>query len=323
MGKYLGLLMVVLLMGSCDDGDIKVEAINFDTVNASSCGDVIYKLRENEALFFKVSDGITPFVNEVTPIGSPRIFTIGSQVIVKYRGYNGAVTAANLCPDAIQPIFPVATVEWNGIGGNMEVTTTPVMSAPNETTGATKLISYNHNIIFKNIIFLKPSGRQIYNEFVFGDYTTPATTLPLAFTPANIHLCASGNTLYNAIDGGIEGMFIENLDPSLLSTDILDTPKTGYISATTNKLSYRLFQTALPNGGNDAYFCSSPFPATPVVNEEWLADPGANVTGIIEVTTTSNGSAFEHTIRLKGVTFRKGAVSFYFGNDIYFGQLIL
>ncbi len=324
MKKFLGLLLVVLALNGCDDGDIKVEAIDFDTVNTSSCGEVIYKIRDNEALFIKVPTALDAFANEVTPQGSPRTFAIGNEVIVRYRGYNGAVTSDNLCPDVIQPIFPVATIEWSGIGGNLEVVTTPVMSAPDATTGATKLVSYNHNITFKNIIFLKPTGRQIYNEFIFGDYTTNATNLPLQFAPNNIHLCPSGTTLYNAIDGGFEGMFIENLDPALLATDVLDTPKTRYISSTTNKLSYRLFQTALPTGGNDGYFCSSPLPATPAVVEEWLADPGANVSGIIEVTTTSNApGVFQHTIRLKGITFRKGGVSFYYGNDILWGNLII
>lgn len=323
MRKFLGLLLVVLALNGCDDGDIKVEAINFDTVNASSCGEVIYKIRENEALFIKVPTTLNAFANLITPAGSPRIFSIGTDVIVKYRGYNGNVTTDNLCPNVIQPIFPVATIEWNGIGGVMEVTTTPVMSVPDPTTGATKLVSYNHNIVFKNIIFLKPTGRQIYNEFPFGDYTTNATALPLQFGPTTVHLCPSGNTLYNAIDSGIEGMYIENFDPTLLSTDNLGTPKTRYISATTNKLSYRLFQTNLPAGGSDAYFCTSPMPVTPAVVEEWFADPGASLTGIIEVTTTPNASGiYEHTIRLKGVTFRKGDISFYFGNDIYWGQLI-
>ena len=324
MRKFLGLLLVVLTLNGCDDGDIEVEAINFDDVNASSCGEVIYKIRENEALFLKIPASRNAFLNEITPEGSPRIFPIGSEVIVRYRGYNGAVTSDNLCPDVIQPIFPIATIEWSGIGGNLEVVTTPVMSTPDATTGATKLVSYNHNITFKNIIFLKPTGRQIYNEFVFGDYTTAATSLPLQFAPANIHLCPSGTTLYNAVDGGFEGMFIENLDPTLFATDVLDTPKTRYISTTTNKLSYRLFQTALPTGANDDYFCTSPLPTTPAIIEEWLADPGVNVSGIIEVTTSDNVSGvFRHIIRLKGVTFRKGDVSFYFGNDILWGDLTI
>ena len=138
-------------------------------------------------------------------------------------------------------------------------------------------------------------------------------------------LCSSGTTLYNAADGGIEGLFIQNIDPQLLSTDssTLNTPKTGYISTTTNKLSYRLFTTALTTGTNESYFCGDTLPTVPAINEEWLADNGSGSTGIIEVTTTTGaGSTFVHTIKLKGITFRKGTATFYFGNSIVIGELI-
>ena len=84
-----------------------------------------------------------------------------------------------------------------------------------------------------------------------------------------------------------------------------------------------LFKTALATDTNDDYFCSSPLPASPEINEEWLADDGvANTSGIIEVTTTTIGTGFLHTIRLKDVSFRKGDNSFYYGNDILFGEVI-
>ena len=147
----------MLLLNGCNDGDVKVEAINFDNVTAASCGDIVYKATGNEVLFLKISFA-DAFVNDATPTGSPRIFDIGGEVSVRYRGYNGTVTADNICPNVIQPIFPVATVEWIATGGKVEITTTPVMSVPDAVTGATKLTGYNHNIIFRNIIFDKPTG---------------------------------------------------------------------------------------------------------------------------------------------------------------------
>jgi hypothetical protein len=59
------------------------------------------------------------------------------------------------------------------------------------------------------------------------------------------------------------------------------------------------------------------------VNEEWVAQPGVTGTsGIIEVTTTTNGTGYLHTIKLKGVTFQKGNNTFYYGNDILYGNLL-
>ena len=167
-------------------------------------------------------------------------------------------------------------------------------------------------------------GQQIYDEFFFGDYFSAATNLPLDFNSENVRLCPSGTTLYNTAGGGIAGMFIQNLDPALLSTAVLNTPKQSLITSATNKLSYRLLTTAIQSGTFDDYFCPATIPATPEINEEWLADDGvASVSGIIEVVTTTNGpNAFLHTIHLKGVIFRKGNSTFYYGNDIIFGQLI-
>jgi len=320
MRKYLGLLFLLLMLNGCDDGDIKVDAINFDGVTAVNCpgGEIIYKLKENEALFIKLPASLDAFRNELTPVGSPRPYTIGGNIIVKYRGYNGNVTSDNLCPNVIQPIFPVATIEWTAVAGTIEITTTPVMSTPDAVTGATKLVSYNHNIVFKNIIFVKADGQQVYDEFVFGDYTTAATSLPLNFPSTNVHLCPSGTTLYNAIDQAREGMYIENIDPTLFSITDLG-PKSRPITSTTHKLSYRLLTAALPTGTNDSYFCSAPLPTVPAVNQEWIAESGT-----IEVTTTSSSSGFhKHFIHLKGVTFRKGDVTFYYGDDILWGELDL
>jgi len=38
MKKFLGLLVVLLLLNGCDDGKLTVSSINFDAVAASSCG---------------------------------------------------------------------------------------------------------------------------------------------------------------------------------------------------------------------------------------------------------------------------------------------
>lgn len=326
MKKFLGLLVFILTLNGCDDGDVKVESLNFDGVTANSCGEVIYKIKGNQALFLKIPAITDAFKNEITPLNTPRIVPIGGEVVVRYRGYSGDVTADNICPDVIQPISPVATIEWVAISGDIEITTTAVWSAPDAITGATTLVKYNHNIVFRKIVFAKPDGQQIYNPYVFGDYATDATDLPLSFNPDNVALCPSGTTLYN-VSNNIEGMYIQDIDPTLFSTATADLniPKQRLISATANKLGYRLLLTALPSGGNESYFCSAPFPTTPAVNEEWIADPGvtANATGIIEVTTVTNGApnAFKHTIRLKGVTFRKGESTFYYGNDILFGEL--
>ena len=321
MKKILGLLVFILMLNGCDDGDLTIETINFTDVQSSSCGETIYKLNGNEALYIQIPESLNAFSNNVTPVDSPTSIAIGGTVSVTYRAYNGAVTAANLC-NTPAPISPIATEEWIATSGTIQIATIAVYSTPDVTTGATKILKYIHNIVFKNIVFSKPSGTQVYETFPFGEYSTTATTLPMNFDPEGIQICSSNQLLYNARTNGIEGLYIQNFDATLLDTANLNVPKTGLISSTTNKLVYRLFETALTTSNQD-YFCSTLLPASPAVNEEWIAKDGvADVSGVIEVITTTNGSGFLHTITLKAVTFQKDNNTFYLGDSIVMGTLL-
>jgi hypothetical protein len=320
MKNILGLLFLLLLLNGCDDGDLTVENIDFASVTTNSCGETIYKLNGNEAMYIKIPTSRNAFPNEITPTDTPIVIPIGGDVSVTYRAYDGAPSAANICATP-GPISPIATEEWTATAGTIEISAIAVYST-DETTGATTISRYVHNIVFKNIVFQKPSGTQIYESFTFGEYSTTPTTLPFDFNADDIKICGS-SLLYNARINGIEGIAITNFDSSLLSTDNLGTPKVGLISSTTNKLIYLLFASALTVTNNDDYFCAG-FPASQTVNELWAAQDGvADVSGIIEVTTTTNGpNSFLHKIVLKGVTFQRGNSTFYYGNSILFGNLL-
>jgi predicted small integral membrane protein len=112
------------------------------------------------------------------------------------------------------------------------------------------------------------------------------------------------------------------IDPTLLVNEVtpLNTPRTGIIGTTTNILTYRLFSGLLTS----AYFCNSTTPSTPVLSQEWSGVTGVTGTsGIIEVTTTTNGSSgFKHTIVLKKVTLKKGNNDFLLGDNFIYGELL-
>ncbi len=320
MKNILGLLFLLFIFNGCDDGDLTVENIDFATVTTNTCGETLYKLNGNEALFVKIPSSLNAFPNEIRSADSPLVIPIGGDVSVTYRAYDGTVGAANICSTP-SPITPIATEEWTASAGTIEISTIAVYTT-NETTGATAIARFVHNIIFKNIVFSKPNGTQIYETYVFGEYSTTPTVLPFDFSPDDLKLC-SNNVLYNARINGIEGISVENFDANLLSTADLGVTKTGLISSSTNKLSYRLFTTAITSASNDDYFCAGIFPDFPSVNEIWVAQDGvADVSGMIEVTTTTNGTGFLHTIVLKAVTFQKGNNTFYYGNAILLGNLL-
>lgn len=314
MKKIIGIVTFLSIMSSCDDGDLTVEAISFEDVPAQKCdlNNIIFKLKSNEALLLEIGESnAIPFLNDVST--APREYTIGGANKVVYRSYNGPITAGNVCA-TIPATTPTAVNEWLAVSGTIQVTTTAI-TTPNtaiNSPNATRITKYNHFIVLKNVTFLKPTGTQLYETFIFGNYTVDVTPPPFAFDE-NAEKCTTGNLIFNKI--GSEALLLD-IDPALFQN--ISGMQSGLISAT-NKITYKLFESGILNYD----FCADPLPATPVVKEEWTAKDGvAEVSGIIEVTTTTFGSSFQHTIRLKKVTFKKGNSEFYLGDDYLYGSFI-
>ena len=94
--------------------------------------------------------------------------------------------------------------------------------------------------------------------------------------------------------------------------------KTALIDGT-NKLTYRLFNNAV----NDAYFCATTTPSTPLLTQQWDAVEGVEATsGMIEVVTEVFGTGYKHTIHFKKAIMKKGNSTFTLGDDYIFGSFI-
>lgn len=314
MKRFLGLLVCAIAFNSCDDGDLAIENINFDDVAIKGCttNNILYKLNNQESLLYITADKDT-LVNDATPVGEPTIIDLSTENKVYYRFYNGVVADANIC-GIVPPGTPSVTDEWIATNGKVEINTTATKKV-DAVTNATTITGYNHNIIFKNITFDKGNGQeQFYETYTFGDYATTITPLPFKFL-TTLNICTATNQVYKFDDSNES--FTIDIDPLLIANVATDTPRTGTIGTTTNKLVYRLFS----NGGllTPDYFCKTPAPILPTVSETWLGKTG----GIIEVTTTTNGpNSFKHTIVLKSVTLEKGNNNFQLGDSYLFGELI-
>jgi hypothetical protein len=310
--KRFGLLVVfALLLNGCNDGDLIQEDISFEDVTTQKCitNNIIYKLKDSEALILEVA-GFT-FPTETTS----QELDISSSNRVLYRFYNGAVTPSTIC-ETIPPATPIVVNQWTTSGGKIVINTTAIKTT-NTTDNSTKITGYNHNITFKNITFVKSSGTQVYETFPFGDYIVSATPLAFAFNKT-LEQCSSSKQLY---DYNSSEALILDIDPTLIinQATALNTPRTGLISNTKNKLTYRLFSGLLTG----AYFCNLTFPTTPVVSEEWIAVAGvANESGIVEVTTTTLGTGFKHTVVLKKAKMKKGNSDFILGDNYIYGELL-
>lgn len=317
MKNFWSLLVFILLLNGCDDGDLTVEEIDLGTATPTKCSEnnILYKLNSNEVLILLIPEDQDPYENVDQDVEYP----INSSNQVIFRIYNGQISTDNICA-TIQPGTPQITEQWTAVAGTILITTTPVYSVPNETTGATKIVKYNHNIVFKNIIFQKPEGNQVYEEMIFGDYLTTATTLPFSFVPDDVEACTSKNTIYNVPLSRIESLVIQEVDPNLIKNEVGTV--TQVIGSTSNQLVYQLFNSAVQLPVSD-YFCATTTPILPLAKETWIGENGSleSQTGIIEVITTEEGSGYSHEIRLKNVTFSNGNTTFYYGNNVLYGIL--
>jgi hypothetical protein len=316
MKRVISLMVFVLIFNACDDGNLTQEDINFEDINTQNCGtnDVIYKLKEKEALLVEIPQ--SSFTNEPSSTGTPTIIDINSSNRVVYRFYNGNVSADNIC-ETIPPATPSVTEQWNATAGKIQIFTTAVKTV-NATDNSTRISGYNHNITFKNITFAKSSGTQIYETFPFGDYVISATALPFLFDKT-VEKCSSSNLIYNYTSSESLTLVI---DPNLIANEVtpLNSPRTGIVGTSTNILKYRLFAGLLTSD----YFCNTTTPSTPTISQEWNAVSGVmGVSGTVEVTTTTNGpGSFKHTIVLKKVTLKKGNSDFLLGDNYAYGDLL-
>jgi hypothetical protein len=315
MKRVVSLLVFALLLNGCDDGDLVLEDISFENTEVNNCknNNIFYKLEKTKVLLLEMDKTLLP--SESTPSDQPKTIVLSSSNRVVYRFYNGIPAVDNIC-ETIPPLTPVATDQWNATAGNIQIITTAKKDV-DLTNNSSKIVGYNHSITFKNITFATNTAPVTYESLVFGNYTTTlATSLPSAFDKT-LKQCPSTKQIFANTNS--EALTLD-IDPDLIvsTSTPLNQPRTGLISATKNKLMYRVFIGLLTSD----YFCTTPVPATPVISQEWNAVAGiSNVSGIVEVTTTTNGTGFKHTIVLKKATLKKGNSDFTLGDNYIYGEL--
>lgn len=324
MKKIVSIALLAFLLNGCDDGNISVEKIDFENIQPSNCTDnistnkLIFKLKETESLLLYVPK--TVFGGEPTTGGDTLKYSIDKNLYrVIYRAYNGKVSLNNIC-DVIPPATPNVIEEWIATSGIIQVTTTAKKDIDLENNSS-RITKYIYSIVFKDITFDKPGGPQTEEKFPFGDFVIDVPPLPLTFTASNANQCSVSKQIYNYNDKA--SLTIDNIDSSLIVNEITppNQPRTGLVNDITNKLFYRVFTGA---NVTPSYFCNITPPSNPEITQIWAGANGKidDQSGIIEVTTTTNGNNFSHTITLKNVTLQKGKNDFKLGKSFVLGTII-
>ncbi len=164
--KRILFLCFLGLMLSCDDGDLPIETIDFDSVSIQDCGNIdiatsniLFKINNDEALILTLQSGVLK--NEAS--NDSIISTVPSQSKVTYRIFSDNVTKNYFC-DAIPATEPLVIDEIEAEAG--EVTIKTILDEDG--------VSYKHTISLKEISLVSKSGQRITDLRIneFGTITT-------------------------------------------------------------------------------------------------------------------------------------------------------
>jgi len=126
---------------SCNDGDLQIETLDFDSITTVEfCGtleadqeNVVFKINDDESLILTLP--ASAIKNDTTSI----ISLVPSQSKLTYRFFSDKVSKGYFC-DAIPPTTPTVLDEIEATGGEVLITTT-----------ATDTVTYSHKIELNGI----------------------------------------------------------------------------------------------------------------------------------------------------------------------------
>lgn len=314
MKKIITFCLFIILLYSCDDGDLTIQGnFNFSNATPQYCtlGNYMYQINENEILLLQIP--FTNFRNEVTPENEPRVFNLSGTNRAIYRVYNGNINANAIC-SAIAPTTPIVTEEWIATSGQIVIKTIENKTI-DEATNSSRITGYTHIIRLENAQFVRPDDNLQIVSINYGTFITSATAFP-DFTTLNITRCGT-NTQQMVKIASNQALQINLNEPLPLEAGV-----TQRLINNNNTLAYKIFDGNLAG----TFFCTNPEPTLPVLQEQWNAEEGVvNESGIIEINTTleldfnNNIVGRNYEITLKKIRLRKGSIFFDLGNTYNFG----
>jgi len=165
--KNLIVLCFVALFYSCNDGDLQIETIDFDSVAISTCestvttsSTIFFKINSKEALILELQSGVLK--NEASDGAITSL--VPSQSILTYRVFSDNVTSNYFC-DAIPTTTPSVIEEIEAEDGEVLITT--ILSEGTTDT-------FEHMIQLSGITFITSTDQRITDLQIndFGTITT-------------------------------------------------------------------------------------------------------------------------------------------------------
>ncbi|MRH99060.1 hypothetical protein GH721_00820 [Kriegella sp. EG-1] len=160
---FIGL---ILLFFSCDDGDLTIETIDFDSVDMQNCDTadinttVFFKINGDETLILELQSGL--LLNEVSTTEIESEIGSGSQLT--YRVFSDDVTSTYFCSE-IPTTEPTVLSEITAEKGTLFINTTAVEEDS---------LSFLHTITLSEVTFETDDDSRLTDLTInnFGEVTT-------------------------------------------------------------------------------------------------------------------------------------------------------
>jgi len=164
--KYLLHIFLLVLIISCDDGDLQIETIDFDAITTiqfcntltAETAETLFKINDNESLILQLP---ADFLKNETTTETLTI-SIPEDAQLLYRTFSSTVNDTYFC-STIPVINPVVNEEITAINGSVTVYTKLLDSN-----------TYEHEIQLQDISFVSETGIRITDLSVqnFGTVVT-------------------------------------------------------------------------------------------------------------------------------------------------------
>ena len=175
--KKMLLLGLLAILSACDDGDLQIERVDFDSVALSSCGDeddpldttFFFKIDGDEAFLLELESGL--LLNESSTEGT-LTSTIGGSSSLVYRLFSDDVSSDYFC-STIPVLEPTVISENTATAGNIAVNT--------KVTAVSKDVkTYSHTILINGLALTNDQNESITDASTL-TYGTFKTSTPTSF----------------------------------------------------------------------------------------------------------------------------------------------
>lgn len=166
--KKLLYSMALITFFSCDDGDLQIETIDFDSITTiTTCEDIditttnlLFKINKTEALILELPANLLK--NEITTEAIESVATTSGPSKLIYRTFSDVVTKDYFC-SSVPLTTPTVLEEIIAQNGTIFITTT---TEDNKT--------YTHRITLDDVTFETSSNQRITDLSIseYGEITT-------------------------------------------------------------------------------------------------------------------------------------------------------